>query len=90
MTIAITAESLAIAVIVLAFAVRALFQLFPAASRRGLGRVRVALGMKAASTSAAAAGCSSGCGSCNNCGSTPSVATSTESPIQFQPRAPKR
>ncbi|MBA4285795.1 MAG: hypothetical protein C0434_09725 [Xanthomonadaceae bacterium] len=82
-------ESLAVAVIVLAFALRAAFQLFPAASRRGLARLRAVLGLKPAAQAASTAACGSGCGSCNHCGGAPSAPPSSESPIQFQPRARK-
>ncbi|MGQ3057929.1 MAG: hypothetical protein ACT6T0_12140 [Nevskia sp.] len=85
----ITAESLAVGVIVLAFALRALFQLFPGVSRRGLSRLRAVFGL--APPPAATTDCNSGCGSCNNCGSSaPTRRTADEVPISFQPKAPKR
>ena len=90
MSTAINAESLAVAVIVLAFVLRALFQLFPAASRRGVARLRAAIGLEAGASAAAAADCDSGCGSCNGCGSVRTPARTVEAPIEFQPKLPRR
>ncbi len=85
----ITAESLAVGLIVLAFALRALFQLFPGVSRRGLTRLRAALGL--APPPAVATNCNSGCSSCNSCGSSaPTRRAADEIPISFRPKAPKR
>lgn len=81
------AESLAVAVIVLAFALRAAFQLLPTTSRRLLAGLRAVLGLKARPAAEIDSGCGSGCGTCNSCGSaaipgkTPSAA---EAPIEFQ------
>ena len=91
MSTAVSVESLAVVVIVTAFALRAVFQLFPAASRRGMARLRAALGMASADAApAAVAACNSGCGSCNSCGSSPAPRQATEAPIAFQPKSRPR
>ena len=76
-------ESAAVAVIVLAFALRAVYQLFPAASRNAMARLRAAIGLETVPTPTAGGDCNSGCGSCNNCGTATSSAA--EAPIRFQP-----
>jgi len=75
-----------VAVIVLAFGLRALHQLFPATSRRLVAGLRRRLGLKTATPSASAAGCGSGCGSCGACDSP--APRGDEQPLQF--RAPPR
>ena len=82
-----TPESLAVAVIVLAFALRAVHQLFPAVSRNAMTRLRAAIGLETVPTPTAGGDCNSGCGSCNNCGTGSSTAKErpAEAPIRFQP-----
>ncbi|WP_293367667.1 hypothetical protein [Nevskia sp.] len=81
-------ETLLVAVIVLAFALRAVHQLFPATSRRVIARVRGLLGMKAAAA-VQASGCDAGCGPCGGCGTPKSPASAKEAPLTFE-RTPKR
>jgi len=84
------AESLAVAVIVLAFALRAVFQLFPAASRRGFAKLLAMAGFSASVAPTVASHCNTGCGSCNNCGTGSASVRQTEAPIEFRAPTPKR
>lgn len=80
-------ETVVVAVIVAAFAWRGLRQLLPSVHRRLVNSLRRTLGLKVAEPSNAAAGCDSGCGSCNNCGTTKTESPpADEAPLHFQPR----
>ncbi|MDP3295445.1 MAG: hypothetical protein Q8M37_12020 [Nevskia sp.] len=79
-------ETLVVAVIVAVFAWRGLRQLLPSVHRRLVDSVRRLLGLKVAESSGAAGGCDSGCGTCNNCGTTKTEAPPAEAPLRFQPR----
>lgn len=81
-------ETLLVAVIVLACAVRAFHQLLPTASRRLIARVRGLFGMKAAAI-VQASGCDAGCGPCGGCGTPKSPASAKEAPLTFE-RPPRR
>jgi hypothetical protein len=72
-----------VALIVLAFALRAVRQLFPASWRRIVARLRAALRLKPTVLPAAGASCGSGCGSCGSC-DTPAP-RQIEQPLRFQP-----
>ncbi|WP_273457267.1 hypothetical protein [Nevskia ramosa] len=80
-------ETAVVAVIVAVFAWRGLRQLLPSVHRRLVNGLRRVLGLEVAESSSAKAGCDSGCGTCNNCGTTktPSPAAD-EAPLHFQPR----
>ncbi len=82
-----TLESLAVVLIVLAFALRAVHQLLPTASRRVINRLRGLFGMTAAAVQKP--GCDSGCGPCSGCGTPKSAADAREAPLSFE-RQPKR
>ena len=90
MSTAMSLESLAVAVIVLGFALRAMFQLFPAASRRGFAKLLAMAGFSTSVAPTIASNCDTGCGSCNNCGTGSASAKPTEAPIEFRPPTPKR
>jgi len=82
-----TLESLAVVVIVLAFALRAVHQLLPALSRSLIDRARRLFGLKAATVQAS--GCDAGCGPCSGCGAPKSAADAKEAPLSFE-RQPRR
>ncbi len=90
MSAAMTLESLVVAVIVLGFALRAMFQLFPAASRRGFAKLLAMAGFSSSVAPTIASHCDTGCGSCNNCGTGRVSARQTEAPIEFRATTPKR
>jgi len=80
-------ETVVVAVIVAAFAWRGLRQLLPSVHRRLVNGLRLALGLKVAEAPSGAAGCNSGCGTCNNCGTTKTPSPpADEAPLHFQPR----
>ena len=90
MSAAMTLESLVVAVIVLGFVLRAMFQLFPAASRRGFAKLLAIAGFSTSVAPTIASNCDTGCGSCNNCGTGHASARQTEAPIEFRAPTPKR
>lgn len=83
-------ETVAVAVIVAIFAWRALRQLAPWLHRRLVDGLRRRLGLKVVATDSTAAGCGSGCSSCNNCGTGAAPGTAekpaNEEPLAFKPR----
>ena len=80
-------ETVVVAVIVAAFAWRGLRQLLPSVHRRLVNGLCRVLGLKVTESSNAAAGCDSGCGTCNNCGTTKTPSPpADEAPLHFQPR----
>lgn len=82
-----TIESLAVVIIVLAFALRAVHQLLPSLSRSVIDRVRRLFGLKVATMQAS--GCDAGCGPCTGCGAPKSAANTKEAPLSFE-RQPRR
>lgn len=79
-----------VALIVLAFALRGLWQLFPVTARRLVTRLRARLGFKPLIAPAASGGCGSGCGTCGSC-DTPAPRRDAQ-PLRFHPppRQPDR